>query len=690
MNHQRENAKRNGERDLILPVLVFFVGIIVVVTLAYHFQKNQESLQQSRVELNAVTYAEHLRLDLMQGIGTTETLKRIIINGDGVINNFSRVAEDMMEDFVQSIQLAPGGVVTDIYPEAGNEAGKIDLIHDKDRGEISRYGRDNNVITMQGPFTLKQGGSGIAVRNPVFLEKGDGQREFWGFAIVIIRVPEIFSESIKALSDFGYDYRLSKTKSPWDDSYVEVYGSGAQMGRAVTYQFDVGDTAWLLEVQPNAGWGSGSQSLHLILGCGMLIVLLLSGMIAVITLLHRTKRTERQTAGLNRKLQETLDAANAASVAKTNFINNMSHDIRTPMNAIMGYTTIALKHSLDARTKECLEKISESSEHLLTLINDVLDLSRIESGKVAVTPVPTDIRTVVDEVLAITRGFTAGRELNLVVQRAELETPYVLADALRIREVLVNILGNAVKFTRDGGTITFAADYTPAKDGKITVKYVISDTGIGMSQEFQQHLFEEFTQENSDARTQYKGTGLGMAIVKRYVEMMDGTIHVQSEKNVGTTFTIELPLELSGNTEAGKKKAADVSANLSGIRVLLVEDNNLNAEIAQILLEERGMTITRAANGKEALDAFAQSTAGTFDVILMDIMMPVMDGITATKSIRALDRLDAKTVPILAMTANAFEEDAKKCLDAGMNAHLAKPLDIQKVIAAIAQFCNRA
>lgn len=216
---EKNDKKLRIEKYLFIPVMVFLVGIIVLGTIAYHFNKNQNSLIYSKVELNAMTYAEHMRLDIMQGINVTNTLEQILVNNDGNINKFPEIAESMMADYIQSIQIAPGGKVTEIYPAAGNEAGKIDLLNDKDRGEISRYGRDHDIITMQGPFELKQGGSGIAVRNPVFMERDNGQKEFWGFTIVMIRVPDIFSESIRALSDFGYDYALFKTSAPWDDTY---------------------------------------------------------------------------------------------------------------------------------------------------------------------------------------------------------------------------------------------------------------------------------------------------------------------------------------------------------------------------------------------------------------------------------------------------------------------------------------
>lgn len=663
--------------------MVFLVGIIVLGTIAYHFNKNQNSLIYSKVELNAMTYAEHMRLDIMQGINVTNTLEQILVNNDGNINKFPEIAESMMADYIQSIQIAPGGKVTEIYPAAGNEAGKIDLLNDKDRGEISRYGRDHDIITMQGPFELKQGGSGIAVRNPVFMERDNGQKEFWGFTIVMIRVPDIFSESIRALSDFGYDYALFKTSAPWDDTYNEVYGSGTDMEKAVSFDFEVGDTDWLLKVQPKGGWDR-SHNLHLMFACGVLILLLVSGLIAVITLLRRTRETESRTAELNSKLQEALDLSNAASVAKTEFIHNMSHDIRTPMNAIIGYTAIALKNDPAENVKKYLDKISESSKQLMTLINDVLNISRVEGGKLSLTLAETDIRTVVDEVLDITRGSMARRDLELVVIREPISAPYVLADSMMIRSILVNILSNAVKFTRDGGTITFTAKCANEEDDKhVIVNYVISDTGIGMADEFLKHIFEEFTQENTDARTHYKGTGLGMTIVKHYVDMMNGTISIESKKNVGTTVSISLPLEITSKPDHDEDDVY-VYSSLNGLNVLLAEDNDLNAEIARILLEEQGMNVTRAVNGRQAADIFKERSAGAFDLILMDIMMPEMNGYEAAEAIRNMEgRPDGKTIPIIAMTANAFPEDIQRSLDAGMNGHMSKPISIDRLLKVI-------
>ena len=383
-------------------------------------------------------------------------------------------------------------------------------------------------------------------------------------------------------------------------------------------------------------------------------------------------------------LKEAQDA-NAANIAKTTFLNHMSHDIRTPMNAIVGFTDIAMKRNPDKEVENCLKKIRQSSEYLMTLINDVLDISRVESGKLEYKPVPIDLRDIVNTVSSIARGYMENRDLNFYVSREELKTPYVMADELRIREVLLNIISNAVKFTKDGGTISFAAENAPGNDEHhIIIRYRISDTGIGMSEEFQTRIFEEFSQENGGARTSYKGTGLGMAIAKRYVDLMGGEIEVNSRQGIGSTFTVEIPLLIAEHVQTEKEEKSRKDMDLHGLHVLLAEDNDLNAEIAIALLEEKGMIVTRAADGKSALAQFCNTAPGIFDLILMDIMMPEMNGYETTKAIRNLpNRPDGKEIPIIAMTANAFAEDVQAALNAGMNDHVAKPVDIDNLVAII-------
>lgn len=389
-------------------------------------------------------------------------------------------------------------------------------------------------------------------------------------------------------------------------------------------------------------------------------------------------------------LKEAQDA-NAANIAKTTFLNHMSHDIRTPMNAIVGFTDIAMKRKPDKEVENCLKKIRQSSEYLMTLINDVLDISRIESGKLEYKPVPVDFRNMTDTVLSIARGYIENRDLNFCVSREELKTPYVMADELRIREVLLNIISNAVKFTKDGGTISFAAENAPGNDDHhIIIRYRISDTGIGMSEAFQSRIFDEFTQENDGARTSYKGTGLGMAIAKKYVDLMGGKIEVSSRQGVGSTFTVEIPLRIAEQILTEKEEKLRKDMDLHGLHVLLAEDNDLNAEIAVSLLEEQGMIVTRAADGKSALLQFCNTAPGTFDLILMDIMMPEMNGYETTKAIRNLsNRPDGKEIPIIAMTANAFAEDVQAALDAGMDDHVAKPMNMDILTSAIEKCVKR-
>ena len=421
----------------------------------------------------------------------------------------------------------------------------------------------------------------------------------------------------------------------------------------------------------------------------LITIAIVIGVTFVLLLIMRAINQRRRNAELEKKNQQLTSAvqsSQAAAKAKSKFLHSMSHDIRTPMNAIIGFTQIAMKQNTDENVGNCLEKIRSSSEHLLTLINDVLDISRIESGKESFVPVPSNLCAVTEAVLDITQGFLVGRNLDFKVERPQSEGHCcVLTDGVRIREVLVNLLSNAVKFTPDGGTIIFSMGTRPGKnENNVIVWFTVSDTGCGMSEEFLAHVFDEFAQEDTGARTQYKGTGLGMAITKHYVEMMGGTISVQSKKGEGSTFTVELPMELVSEDAVPKQEEPAAKTDLNGVKALMAEDNDLNAEIAMIQLEELGMQVTRAVDGKEATEIFAKHPKGTFDVILMDIMMPRMDGYEATKAIRNMaERPDGKTIPIIAMTANAFAEDVQASMDAGMNGHVAKPIVLDEVIKAI-------
>lgn len=385
-----------------------------------------------------------------------------------------------------------------------------------------------------------------------------------------------------------------------------------------------------------------------------------------------------------------LEIAQAANMAKSQFLSNMSHDIRTPINGIMGMLAIAKTHRKDEElVDEALEKIEISSRHLLTLINDILDLNKLESGKMVFAKEPLDICKLSREVLTMVEPLANEAELNMAIPDfGSVKHPRVIGSPLHIREVLVNILSNAVKYNKPQGRIYFDIHEHAYTGDEVTFKFIIKDTGIGMSEEFQKRMFEAFNQENTQVKPKYQGSGLGLSIVKRIVDQLHGTIEVESVQDQGSVFvvTLSFPLDHSPILMEETVTLEQEEQNISGVRILLVEDNELNMEIAQFMLQEAGAIVTTAADGQLAVEAFAAAEQNTFDVILMDIQMPNMDGLMATRMIRQMNRADAKNIPIFAMTANAFAEDVQNSKAAGMNEHLAKPLDMPKVLTTIAKY----
>ena len=388
-------------------------------------------------------------------------------------------------------------------------------------------------------------------------------------------------------------------------------------------------------------------------------------------------------------LEEALEAANRANAAKSAFLSNMSHDIRTPMNAIVGFTALAgSRIDQPEKVREYLDKIQSSSAHLLSLINDILDMSRIESGKVALDEQPCNLVNLLDDLYSIIQAEASARQLYLTINTDGLVRENVRCDRLRINQILLNLLGNALKFTDPGGFIRVSVhelDDAPAGYGRY--RFTVSDTGIGMASEFVEHIFDPFERERTSTISGIQGTGLGMSITKNLVDMMHGTIAVESEKGKGTTFTIELLLALDEEGAASARVQAERSPGapraMRGSTLLLVDDNDLNREIAITLLEDEGFSVEYAVNGREAVDKLKASGADHFQLVLMDVQMPVMNGYEATRAIRALDDERLANIPILAMTADAFEEDRQKALRCGMNGHLSKPIEMDKLFETL-------
>ncbi len=387
-------------------------------------------------------------------------------------------------------------------------------------------------------------------------------------------------------------------------------------------------------------------------------------------------------------IEDALLRAESASKAKTKFLSNMSHDIRTPMNAIIGFTTLAMTHIDDKeRVQGYLEKISSSGNHLLSLINDVLDMSRIESGRMHLEETECNLPDVMRELENMLTAEIQSRKLELHIDMENVSDERIICDRLRLNQILLNLLGNAVKFTTPGGTICVRVfEETGKNEDDAVYEFCVKDTGIGMSEEFQKRLFEPFERERSSTASGIQGTGLGMAITKNIVEMMGGTISVISKKGVGTEFTVRLPVKKvhAGQAQAAPAEEEDSApagrTSIEGKRILLVEDNDFNREIAGEILGEAGMFVEMAEDGSIAIDKLLEKGPGYYDLVLMDIQMPVMDGYTATQVIRSFKNKELANIPIIAMTANAFEEDKRKALETGMNAHIAKPVDVKQLL----------
>lgn len=380
-------------------------------------------------------------------------------------------------------------------------------------------------------------------------------------------------------------------------------------------------------------------------------------------------------------IMDLLERVRRANSAKSEFLSRMSHDLRTPINGILGMLSILEKTPDDPELRrDCRKKIRVSTEHLLSLVNDVLQVSKLESGRSDEVEEPFDLHDILEDCITVLSAQTAEQEIRLELEEVELQHSRLIGNPLHVEQILMNIIDNAIKYNRPKGSVFVQAKEIDYQNGIAKYLFVVEDTGIGIGKEFKKHIFEPFTQEHQGARTHYNGVGLGMSIVKKLVEQMEGSIEIDSEIGRGSKVQVTLPIRVDGAwSEQPVDEARNLHNNIAGMRVLLVEDNEINCEIMEFMLRDAGAKTVTANDGKAAVDAFAASEPGEFDCVLMDLMMPVMSGYEATRVIRSLDRPDAKTVPIIALSANAFEEDVTMAKDAGMNEHLAKPVNMEKM-----------
>ena len=686
MKKDSEPYKRIRIYCYIVGLITFLAAFFIGVFLLYNLEKDEKTTGKYMAQITE----KRVRARLDQYSMLSALLGNYISAGENLDENtFSELAEKIPNEdgVIKAFELAPEGIVTDIYPKQGNEgAFGLDMLQEHERKKDAILARDSGKYTLGGPYQLKQGGTGALLFNPVYQDNNSEQGEFWGFVILVIDWDRFIAEiNLDYLSDADFCYRIWTYDRDSSDRIILAESQGDMPDNILTVECAVPNNTWYFDIIPSEGWSPRSYWIMCIV-ISYVVSLLIA---TVFYLISSKKHRERQYEA---ELEKSAEQAKNANEAKTRFLFNMSHDIRTPMNAIVGFSGLLEKNLQNERkAKEYLEKIQSSSNLLLRIINQVLEMARIESGTAVLQLKAEDMDALFHRVNTVFEEDV--RKKNLQYHAVlDVRHHYVVCDQTKLQEIMLNIISNAIKYTPEGHSI-YVEVHEAVSENPSKIRYIFSceDTGIGMSEEYLPHIYEEFSREHSTAENKVPGTGLGLPIIKSMIELMGGSIQVESRQGIGTKFTIDLSFDIALKEEVyGSEDTIESSAihTIKGKRILLVEDNELNAEIAKTVLEDIGALITRAENGQQALELFKEKPAETFDVILMDLMMPVMDGYTATRKIRELERSDAKTVPIIAMTANAFQEDAEKCIAVGMNAHLAKPLDIEKMKKTIKSVCS--
>lgn len=637
---------------IITFILCIIVSIGIIIYTARNDYKKNQSLTQSMADINAADVQNRIS----DHITKTDILKSFvsIVDGKFTKEDFDKIAESIYDtDNIRALQLLPDGVMDYCYPLEGNNMEVEGSLFDmEDRRDDAIYARDHATVVISGPYELMQGGLGLVARNPIYL---DG--EFWGFSAIVLKLPDVLNSlEFNHLVLHGYEYYLHRTM---EDGTEQTIAASLEVmpENAVKSEVKLSNSSWTFEMIPKKGYVNANHITIISIIC-LIVSLVITWLVG--NFLHAESATI---------------AAKKANVAKSDFLSQMSHDIRTPLNTIIGITGIALEETKEVHTGHYLETINSSGVYLLGLINNILDMNKIEERKIELRP--EAYRQ--DEFYKLLRSTIEQqcKEKNIRFIIEEVEEPHtLLVDKVRFNQIFLNLLNNAVKFTPEGGTVIYKVKNKMVNKEKVELTFEISDTGCGMSEKFQSRMYEVFVQEGKSRTGTSRGSGLGLAITKNLVELMGGTISCESKLGVGTTFQVDITLPFSKIAET--KRNEEVSEDfkiLFGKHILLAEDHPINAQICQMLLEKKGMQVRHAENGQEALAIFELSEENVFDAILMDVRMPFMDGIEATKRIRALSRQDAKTVPIIAVTANAFDEDRRLSKEAGMDAHLSKPID---------------
>ena len=671
----------------IRAALVFLTMFVIILGCTFLVNENQKKREQLKAAYTAESTISRVEVQLNRYMAESDLVKKSIEDGlmisDAQFAQLSRLMQD--EDYIiKTHEIAKDGIVSQIYPIQGNEnAMGFNVLEDSERKKAALLARDSGEYTIAGPFDLVQGGTGVLLFDPVYQTDAQGNEKFWGFSILVMDWEKFIDKmELDKLEEAGYHYQIWKRGNKDDEQVVIAQCTNFKKDDTLEVACKVPNDTWYFEIIPGNGWITSMQKLW-----GLLISLMTAFIIMIVYLQFRMQRYREQIH--ETELEKAVYEAKCANEAKTRFLFNMSHDIRTPMNAIIGFADLLEKHIDEKeRVRDYIGKIKSSSEFLLSLINYVLETARIESGKTTLKKEVCCASRLIESLIDVFEPEVCKKGLTYSYTK-DIEHEYVMGDETKVREIFINIIGNSLKYTPAGGKITIDIREIPFdRENYIAYKIVVEDTGIGMSEDYLPHIFEEFSREHTSTESKVVGTGLGLPIVKALIDLMGGTIEIESEVGKGTKTTVMIPFEIATQEqilEEQQKEKEFVPEDIKGKRILVAEDNELNAEITLTVLKEKGLLVERAANGKECVEMLKEKPADYYDMILMDIQMPEMDGYQATEMIRNLGDSRA-AVPIVAMTANAFEEDRQKALDAGMNAHVSKPVDMNVLFRVMAKF----
>ena len=662
---------------------LFFIIVMGVMLICFNFliqfEVNKEKISASYTAEDTVRKIE---TQLGRYLENSEMFKNIISSKHTISDEqFNQLASYMKKNknVIEAYELAPNGIIEKAYPLKGNEKViGMNTLELPERQKEANIARKSGEYTIAGPYELKQGGTGALLFDPIYINDGN-EKKFWGFSILVLNWDAFLEElEVDKLEDATYHFKVWKEGN--NGKHVTIMSCGhSSLNHTLSVACEVPNDTWYFEIVPFQGWIPMSYKIFGSIVSVLVAILLSMGYWQII--LRREKE-----AVYAKQIEKVATEAQHANQAKTRFLFNMSHDIRTPMNAIIGYTQL-LENNLDNKKQvlDYISKLKSSSTILLSLINYILEMTQIESGKLDLKKEIGDLDDLVKNINVVVEPLIKEKKLHYSYH-LEIKHHHIICDKTKLREIVLNILSNAIKYTSEGGNVELLIQEISFENNKVKYHFIIIDNGIGMKEDFLPHIFEEFAREKTSTESKVPGVGLGLPIVKSLIDMMNGTIQVESKLNKGTKFTVELSFLTSLQVENVNERNTS-TLDFSGKHILLVEDNELNAEIGIELLNTFKVIIDLAKNGEECIKILEKMPEGYYDLILMDIQMPIMDGYEATKIIRSFNNKNAQ-IPIIAMTANAFEEDRKHALQLGMNEHLAKPVDIEKLKDVLTKYFN--